>query len=339
MAEPMSSNEIEDVLSSIRRLVAQDLKPSDRAKLAAVADTAQKLVLAPNQRIEDDPASDARFVTVRRPSRRAAFPPVEAVLAGVSAVTGGGRTAQADEEGWALGARAGQNAVPDYAQGYADMAQNLRADAPSFDAPPAFQTQTWQGDVIAPAASTEDEPELGDEFGITPNARLFDSPPPDFTDDFSPAYGENVDPALTPAPHTWPAHDSEPDEIDPAQAEHSPVESLHGTIEPDPQWADAAEARVIAELSGQPLHEDAGLHDSNGAPAQGGFREPNFAAQPPLSSGRQTEVLFDEDQLRAMVQTIFREEMAGPMGERITRNIRKLVRAEVGRMLAAQDLE
>jgi len=27
------------------------------------------------------------------------------------------------------------------------------------------------------------------------------------------------------------------------------------------------------------------------------------------------------------------------MGERITRNIRKLVRAEVGRMLAAQELE
>ncbi|MDZ7905950.1 MAG: hypothetical protein U5N55_09420 [Cypionkella sp.] len=106
-------------------------------------------------------------------------------------------------------------------------------------------------------------------------------------------------------------------------------QGLHGTIEPDPDWADAAEARVIAELAGEAVAEDIILQ------ARDTFREPNFKSAPQSAP----EVLFDEDQLRALVQAIFREEMAGPMGERITRNIRKLVRAEVGRMLAAQELE
>ena len=107
-------------------------------------------------------------------------------------------------------------------------------------------------------------------------------------------------------------------------------QSLQGTIEPDVDWANAAEARVIAELAGEAVEEEVFNQ------AKEAFREPNFTAAPQQAA---PEVLFDEDVLRAMVQAIFREEMAGPLGERITRNIRKLVRAEVGRMLAAHELE
>jgi len=42
--------------------------------------------------------------------------------------------------------------------------------------------------------------------------------------------------------------------------------------------------------------------------------------------------------LRDLVRDILREELAGSMGERITRNIRKMVRAEIARGLATQDL-
>jgi len=45
----------------------------------------------------------------------------------------------------------------------------------------------------------------------------------------------------------------------------------------------------------------------------------------------------DEAALRAMVQQILREELAGPLGERITRGVRKLVRTEVAALLAARD--
>ncbi|OIQ25807.1 MAG: hypothetical protein BM562_16835 [Alphaproteobacteria bacterium MedPE-SWcel] len=47
---------------------------------------------------------------------------------------------------------------------------------------------------------------------------------------------------------------------------------------------------------------------------------------------------LDEDSLRDLVADIVREELQGPLGERITRNVRKLVRREIQRALAAQDL-
>jgi hypothetical protein len=51
------------------------------------------------------------------------------------------------------------------------------------------------------------------------------------------------------------------------------------------------------------------------------------------------EDVLDEDALRELVSDIVREELQGALGERITRNVRKLVRREIHRALAAQDLE
>ncbi|WP_293576807.1 hypothetical protein [Phaeobacter sp.] len=50
------------------------------------------------------------------------------------------------------------------------------------------------------------------------------------------------------------------------------------------------------------------------------------------------ETVLDEDGLRALVVDIVRAELQGALGERITRNVRKLVRREIKRALAAQDL-
>lgn len=49
--------------------------------------------------------------------------------------------------------------------------------------------------------------------------------------------------------------------------------------------------------------------------------------------------IIDEETLRDMVSEIVREELQGVLGERITRNVRKLVRREIHRAFAAQDLE
>lgn len=307
MAEPMSTNEIEDVLSSIRRLVAQDLKPADRAKLAAVADETQKLILAPEQRIEDGPT---KFATVRRPSRRAAFPPVDMVLAGVAAAAEGGPRGTATGNDWPAGPSTGVAEQLAKSDAPADFA----AIAAEFDAAPRHITPPPAGEMT--------------EFAVDPQARLYDAAP----EEFPPAPSANADQV------TWQdgeaefssaqdfAMDSDGDSYGAAQD----TNSLQGNIEPDSAWADEAERRVIEELSGKAAEEVVF------AQAKDSFREPNFG-----QSARQAEpeVLFDEDVLRAMVQAILRDEMAGAMGERITRNIRKLVRAEVGRMLAAQELE
>ncbi|WP_072505118.1 hypothetical protein [Phaeobacter porticola] len=47
---------------------------------------------------------------------------------------------------------------------------------------------------------------------------------------------------------------------------------------------------------------------------------------------------LDEDSLRELVSEIVREELQGALGERITRNVRKLVRREIHRALSARDL-
>ncbi|MEP2530711.1 hypothetical protein [Shimia sp.] len=49
--------------------------------------------------------------------------------------------------------------------------------------------------------------------------------------------------------------------------------------------------------------------------------------------------VIDEEILREMVADIVRQELQGALGERITRNVRKLVRREIHRALAAHDLD
>lgn len=83
-------------------------------------------------------------------------------------------------------------------------------------------------------------------------------------------------------------------------------------VEPDSYWADQAEAEAVAELTAEQADDFAG------------------DAEP---------LTFDEEVLRNLVRDLIREELQGVLGERITRNVRKLVRAEIARALATQDLD
>lgn len=49
--------------------------------------------------------------------------------------------------------------------------------------------------------------------------------------------------------------------------------------------------------------------------------------------------VLDEAALQEIVRQMIREELQGALGERITRNVRKLVRAEINRALIARDLD
>jgi hypothetical protein len=51
------------------------------------------------------------------------------------------------------------------------------------------------------------------------------------------------------------------------------------------------------------------------------------------------ESCLDEAVLRDLVRDLINQELSGPLGERITRNIRKLVRAEINRALTANTLD
>lgn len=81
-------------------------------------------------------------------------------------------------------------------------------------------------------------------------------------------------------------------------------------------WAEQAEAAIRAELERE---------TTEGAYAR--FLDEEDAP------------VFDEAAMRDLVRDIIREELQGTLGERITRNVRKLVRAEVARALAVRDFD
>ena len=49
--------------------------------------------------------------------------------------------------------------------------------------------------------------------------------------------------------------------------------------------------------------------------------------------------VMDEDAIRALVIEIVRQELQGTLGERITRNVRKLVRREIARAITTAEYE
>ncbi len=60
---------------------------------------------------------------------------------------------------------------------------------------------------------------------------------------------------------------------------------------------------------------------------------------PTIDLSELDEGVIDEDMLRDMVADIVRQELTGAMGERITRNVRKLVRREIHRAMVAREFD
>lgn len=60
---------------------------------------------------------------------------------------------------------------------------------------------------------------------------------------------------------------------------------------------------------------------------------PQQVAQP---SQPTSPALLDEGLLRELIRDVLREELQGDIGERVTRNLRKMIRTEIGRALTAR---
>jgi len=101
------------------------------------------------------------------------------------------------------------------------------------------------------------------------------------------------------------------------------IQQPEDTIPPprDSAWSDAAEAAARAELEGM----------SRPQPMQADDYDEVIESQEAAP--------MDEARLREIVRDVLREELAGPLGERITRNIRKLVHQEIARSLAVRNLD
>lgn len=305
----MSSVEIEDVLSSIRRLVSEDLRPAaaqTRAP-AAAGPGPDKLILTPALRVvsEDAPA------------------PLGQMVAGLGAAV------DAYEEPWESetgDAGPMDMAAPAEGLGRArlHLAEAMRADLAAAGAPVAASAPMVElaeeapvaavAEVVelsAPEAAAEMSAEMSEEMAADLAADLAaEAPEASLADRVAEVLAEEIlaqSATTAPAPQVpgW-AQEGEDEAAE-------TLATAGATLEPDSDWADAAEAEALEELADEAAVPDAA-----------------YAGQevPPL----------DDEALRDLVRELIVQELQGPLGERITRNIRKLVRAEIARALASDDL-
>ena len=68
---------------------------------------------------------------------------------------------------------------------------------------------------------------------------------------------------------------------------------------------------------------------------RGGGRRGSTLAEG-LAAGRADAPILDEESLRELINGIVREELQGELGERINRNLRKLIRREIAEFLEEQ---
>lgn len=127
------------------------------------------------------------------------------------------------------------------------------------------------------------------------------------------------------------------------------VSKIAADWEPDGDVRDALAASDVAAMAWE---DDVEL-DARGAPFAAqtpdveeavDIEEPvvapvQAAAAPSGSAFGTEDQLMDEEALRDLVGEIVRAELQGALGERITRNVRKLVRREIHRALTAQEME
>ena len=308
MSDPVTNAEVEDVLSSIRRLVSEDKRPLQAQKAAPAND---RLVLTPALRVaevhDDDVSSDVEEIVHE------------------SVAT----SCEQDEE------TLFDDPAHDYEADPYNFADEDDDDGEGLEALDLDGLEIERDDHDDPQDQVESAELKAGDAGSTKAATLN-------------AKIEALETAIGNIADTW-----EPDE--PGSDEYS------GTIAPAMAWEDDVDQDAMgAPLDDDDEHEDEHNEDhgkdSASEAAAKHAAPPDFAPepQPEIKSERPSQrdmadedtfafasddQLIDEEALRDLVGDIVRAELQGALGERITRNVRKLVRREIHRALTAQELE
>jgi len=113
------------------------------------------------------------------------------------------------------------------------------------------------------------------------------------------------------------------------------IDTLASSATPAMAWEDD----VMLDAKGVPVHEQAEASVNHEDETSADVEVDASAAATAAAAFAGDDQVIDEAALREMVSEIVRAELQGALGERITRNVRKLVRREIHRALTAQDLE
>lgn len=324
MSEPMTSGTIEDVLTSIRRLVSEDLRPAPQRNPGEAAPAAQivsrivvsdKLILTPALRVVSN-----------RPAKPAQTPPgaESAAKAAPQGVAEQPTSPPPSTSLPRLHLEAAHSVPPAPRPAAQPSAPELVATlSQAVDQRAALD---WESEAGEPGADTEAlnwdnfvfvRRSMQDLWAARESAKAE-----------APALTESMPTASAPTAPAEPAPVAQAAAEPASQPAARGLDRLVSAVTAD--WADAAEAEVLADLRGQGLTDAAAPESAPAAAAATAEVLPGVA--------QQEDDIFSEQVLRELVRDLIREELQGGLGERITRNIRKMVRAEIARSLALQDL-
>ena len=302
MSDSVKGAEVEDVLSSVRRLISNDHRrrrpePEPTSEPAAEA---EKLVLSQADRVEETPVETA--------------PSYEEPLA-------------FEEHGDSL-----EDRIAELEAAISERPEDWEPDG-SED-----QDQHRPTSMVVSRGVGANRP-----LRLSRIALVGAEPPKD-EDDTTEQPQDNV---ISEAEHTPDPEDaleeivaSEP--LVDAEAEAEPESSVEAD---DAAEEEAAEDEPVEEAVAA---TDDGIEDAEIVEHDPEQLEDDLAERAPKSrtADRMRELyadeiddqLFDDEALRGLVSALIRDELQGELGERITRNVRKLVRREIQRALAARDL-
>ncbi|OBY24250.1 hypothetical protein [Leisingera sp. JC1] len=371
MSDPVTHAEIEDVLSSIRRLVSEDTREQP-----AAPEPAARLVLTPALRVQEtaprnDPRPDPAAESAEQPETQSQAEPRQ-TASGAAADAG---TAAEDAASLLI-------EEPALAFRHHRELSRSRRNATAADPSETEQADTDQAKPDAPwgnpettlfaaaagagrhGAAAAEEAETG--AGIDAEAEAAD-PAPVLLKDGGLAGGtagaraasvvrkiaemearSSAAQASTQQAGTQQAgtqHDWEPDSqteapfagADTIEWRDEPL-PLRREQDPEEEILDVPASCFEPETVTAPDNPEAALNPHTAAASAESAVEDAVTGAAMDTLAEEGDSFLDEDALRDLVASIVREELQGPLGERITRNVRKLVRREIQRALAAHDL-
>ena len=319
---------IEDVLSSVKRLVSEDGRKSAQTDAQAKPRKPGRLVLTDALRIGAPDADGQKAAPLKLEPEYSAEVSAKPMLLRASDIVrseGATKDAKADDTTAEVGDKT-ETADPvgslsakieALEAAIARTEDQWEPDGDSDDAYSGTPTQnlTWSAEEAfeAPVDAPKDD---ADDVDLSQTATFVRDPQVIASTDRA----ENADAAEKSA--------AEPNFDDPvAEAfksqpaeDYAPVEEANIDEAPadEPTVADMADPVAEQEIVGDIVEGRAEV-------------EPSQDQQP--------AVVIDEDALQELVAEVVRTELQGALGERITRNLRKMVRREIQRALAAQELE
>lgn len=350
MSDPVTNLDIEDVLSSIRRLVTEEGRGDSRRLQPRRPSPAPRLLLTPSLRVEHDedrgdshtpPAAGAQAdrATFGRLSEADEAPePADEVAEDVSAADAG-EGADAKASGLPVFVAKARkplilsDALPPAANDTASKSEPFFASAPAVQPADneAFRARMAElsddekraAEQVAPEnfvfaskfAELRSRSEILKSKIKALEAAIAETPGPWEPD------GAGMDDYAGTVPSRLPWRNTGPEASDSEAETTVEVPSAEHSVHPEVEPVDVApqSAETVAETA------DAALE----------LAESVAETVEPDSD----DSFIDEDALRQMVLEIVHRELQGVLGERITRNVRKLVRLEIQRALAAQKVE